>query len=84
MRLPEGAGTGLALALVLILDTLKFFGMVNSCMCVHLRARVRTLEMLIVRSKPARPLPTAEALCKVLVVYCGAWQCAVAVAMRCA
>ena len=59
MRLPEGAGaevTGLlrlalALTLVLILDTLKFFGMVNSCMCVRMRARVRTREMLIVRSK---------------------------------
>jgi hypothetical protein len=36
---------------VLILDTLKFFGMVNSCMCVRMRARVRTREMLIVRSK---------------------------------
>lgn len=51
MRLPEGAGAVLALILVLILDTLENFGMVNSCMCVHLRARVRTRERLIVRSK---------------------------------
>lgn len=50
MRLPEGAGAGLALTLVLILDTLKFFGMVNSCRCVRPRARVRTREILIVRS----------------------------------
>ena len=78
MRLPEGTGAGLALTWVLILDTLKFFGMVNSCLCVHLRARVRTREMLIVRSKPCSSLALFQAVCKVLVVYCEAWRCAVA------
>ncbi len=74
MRLPEGAGAGLArllgvalaltgaLTLVLILDTLEFFGMVNSCRCVRLRARVRTREMLIVRSKPHPPLAPCQGL----------------------
>ncbi len=72
MRLPEDTGVVLGLTWGLILGTLKFFGMVNSCLCVHLRARVRTRMMLIVRSKPCSPLALFQAVCMVLVVYCGA------------